>query len=41
VREGYAARCAAAPQRFVRLDAQRDRETVWAQIVEALRARAG
>jgi dTMP kinase len=41
VREGYAARCAAAPQRFVRLDAQRDREAVWAQIVEALRARGG
>jgi dTMP kinase len=36
VRAGYAARCAAAPQRFVRLDAQRQREAVWAQIRDAM-----
>lgn len=40
VREGYAARCAAAPQRFVQLDAGRERQAVWAQITEALHARA-
>ncbi|MEW6703587.1 MAG: dTMP kinase [Pseudomonadota bacterium] len=39
VREGYSARCAAAPQRFVRLDATGDREAVWAQIVAAMNAR--
>jgi dTMP kinase len=41
VREGYAARCAQSPQRFVRLDAEREREAVWAQIVEAVSARGG
>jgi len=39
VRAGYAARCAAAPQRFVRLDAQREREAVWAQIRDAMDAK--
>ena len=40
VRAGYAARCAAAPGRFVRLDAAAPPATVWAQIEVAMRARA-
>jgi dTMP kinase len=39
VRDGYAARCAEAPQRFVRLDAAGEREAVWAQVVAAVSAR--
>jgi dTMP kinase len=41
VRSGYAARCAGAPGRFVRLDAAADRPAVWAQIEGALAARGG
>ena len=33
---GYAARCAAAPARFARLDASADRAAVWAQIETVL-----
>jgi dTMP kinase len=40
VAAGYRARRDAAPQRFVRIDAARDREDVWRQIVAALEARA-
>ncbi|MFZ9510251.1 MAG: dTMP kinase [Burkholderiaceae bacterium] len=36
VREGYAARAQAAPQRFVRLDAAQERHKVWQQITSAL-----
>lgn len=36
VREGYAARAAAAPGRFVRIDAEQPREAVWAQIERSL-----
>jgi dTMP kinase len=32
VRHAYAARCAASPRRMVRIDAERPREAVWAQI---------
>jgi dTMP kinase len=39
VRAGYAARAAAAPQRFVHIDADRDRERVWAQVQRAAEAR--
>jgi dTMP kinase len=39
VRDAYAARCAAAPQRIVRIDAAQPREQVWQQIVAALEAR--
>jgi dTMP kinase len=39
VRAGYAARAAESPQRFVRLDAGRPREAVWAQIEQAVAAR--
>jgi dTMP kinase len=39
VRNGYAQRFAAAPQRFVRIDAGLPREAVWAQIEQALKAR--
>lgn len=39
VREAYAARCAAAPQRIVRIDATQPREQVWQQIAAALEAR--
>lgn len=35
VRDGYAARAAAAPQRFVRVDAGAGRDAVWAQIERA------
>jgi len=36
VSAGYAARCAADPQRFARLDAGRDIAAVWAQVEAAL-----
>ena len=36
VHAGYAARAAAQPQRFVRIDATRDRERVWAQVSAAV-----
>jgi len=39
VSAGYAARCAADPQRFARLDAGRDVAGVWAQVEAALQAR--
>lgn len=39
VRTAYAARCAAAPQRFVRIDSSLDRQTVARAIVAALEAR--
>lgn len=39
VREAYAARFAAAPQRIVRIDATQPREQVWQQIAAALEAR--
>jgi dTMP kinase len=35
VRDGYAARAAAAPQRFVRIAADGDRDAVWARVVHA------
>lgn len=37
VRDGYAARAAADPARFVRLDAAAPREAVWVQILASLR----
>ena len=40
VRAGYASRCAAAPARFVRLDAEAGREAVWLQVQAAVEARA-
>ncbi|MCW5664057.1 MAG: dTMP kinase [Piscinibacter sp.] len=39
VRAGYAARQAAAPQRIVRIESDRPREQVWAQIEATLEAR--
>lgn len=39
VREGYAARAAAAPGRFVCIDAAQPREAVWAQIEHSLQER--
>ena len=39
VSQGYAQRCAAAPARFVRLDADRPREAVWQQLEQAMAAR--
>jgi dTMP kinase len=39
VREGYAARAAAAPGRFIRIDALQPREAVWTQIALALQER--
>jgi len=39
VRNGYAARSDAAPERFSRIDASQDRESVWRQIDAVLRAR--
>ncbi|WP_029001765.1 dTMP kinase [Azohydromonas australica] len=40
VREGYAARAAAAPGRFIRIDAEQPREAVWAQIERSLLERS-
>lgn len=39
VRQGYAERMAASPQRFVRIDAALPREAVWQQIQQAMEAR--
>jgi dTMP kinase len=39
VRAGYAQRCAAAPQRFVRLDGEQPPDAVWDQIERALASR--
>ena len=39
VRAAYLVRLTASPQRFVRIDAALDRESVWASIVAALEAR--
>jgi dTMP kinase len=39
VRAGYAARAAAAPRRFVRIDADHDRARVWAQVERAAEER--
>jgi dTMP kinase len=39
VRQGYAARMAASPQRFVRIDAALPREAVWQLIEQAMEAR--
>jgi dTMP kinase len=39
VRQGYAQRAKAAPQRFVRLDAAADRQAVGAQLLDALESR--
>ena len=40
VRGGYAQRCAAAPARFARIDAQGDLSRVWRQIEQTLEQRA-
>jgi dTMP kinase len=40
VRAGYAERCAAQPQRFARIDADRERAAVWQQIETAVLRRA-
>jgi dTMP kinase len=39
VRDGYARRCAAAPLRFVRIDSQRPRDDVQAELERTLQAR--
>ena len=39
VRSAYAARCASAPERIVRIDAAQGREAVWRQIEAAVEAR--
>lgn len=39
VRSAYQSRMRASPHRFVRVDAARDRDSVWSQIVSALEAR--
>lgn len=39
VRDAYAARAAAAPERFVRIDAAAERDAVWQAVVVAVRAR--
>jgi len=39
VREGYAARARAAPERFARIDASAERTVVWQAVVDAVRAR--
>ena len=39
VHAGYAARCAAQPQRFARIDAAQEHARVWAQIVAAVQAK--
>jgi dTMP kinase len=41
VRQGYEARAAAQPQRFVRIDAAPAPPQVWAQVCAALQARSG
>ena len=38
VHAGYAARCAAQPQRFARIDAAQARDGVWAQVVAAVQS---
>jgi dTMP kinase len=38
VRQGYALRCAAAPARFVRIDALADRDAVRQQVLAAVEA---
>ena len=40
VRSAYQARANAAPKRFARIDASRDRDAVWHQIATVLKARA-
>ena len=40
VAAGYAARLAADPSRFARIEADQDREAVWSAVREALRQRA-
>lgn len=39
VHHGYQRRCEAAPQRFVQIDADQSRESVWSSVETALRAR--
>lgn len=39
VTSGYARRCAAAPQRFARIDANAPREAVWQQVAQVLQER--
>lgn len=39
VADGYARRCAQAPQRFARIDAHQSREAVWQQVAQVLQAR--
>ena len=39
VRQGYMARAAGAPGRFVRIDAAAQRSTVWEQVVDVVRLR--
>jgi dTMP kinase len=39
VAAGYAARCAADPARFVRIEADQPREAVWREVVRAMRLR--
>ena len=39
VAAGYAARCAADPARFARLEADQARDAVWSDVVQAMRAR--
>jgi len=41
VHAAYAQRCAAEPQRFVRIDAAQLRDTVWAQVATAVARRFG
>ena len=41
VRAGYARRAAAAPQRFVRIDAQQAADAVWVAVEAAVAARSG
>jgi dTMP kinase len=40
VRDGYASRCAEAPSRFVRIDADQPRDAVWRQVEAAVQHRA-
>jgi dTMP kinase len=39
VHEGYARRCQQAPQRFIRIEANRSREAVWQSVESSLRTR--